>query len=132
MVRNNKEYEPQEGYKLFLKEFEVENPSGDDTPRYKMSHNKAVSYANLRTYRCLDKCPAGQGVQSTTTPDEKDEYGDYKCKECPLNEYSLSHEKECSPCNSELCPEGTVIIKCDPKTGSVVCGPDIGRGELPP
>jgi hypothetical protein len=125
---------PSVGYNNFKNFFKVDGYSDDD-PRYMMKKTKDgkthSSYLNLKTYRCQDKCPAGQGVQATT-PEEKDEYGDFKCKECPPKNYSLSHEKECSPCNSGLCPSGTIMIECDPKTGGVVCGPDIGRGELPP
>tara|TARA_B000000441_G_C21710035_1_gene331845 strand:- start:254 stop:1204 length:951 start_codon:yes stop_codon:yes gene_type:complete len=130
---DNNEFEPPEGYKVYLQQFEDSPHHTDDKPRYKMRlPDGSLSYANLRTYRCQDKCPAGQGVQSTT-PEEKAVYGDFKCKECPADHYSLSHEKECSPCNSQLCPAGTVMKQCDPKTGGVVCGPpETGREPLPP
>ncbi|MAT09997.1 MAG: hypothetical protein CMM02_03225 [Rhodopirellula sp.] len=117
---------PSVGYEDFKKHFKVEGHDDPTEPRYLIRKPKngkmENSYLNLRTYRCQDKCPAGQGVQSTT-PEEKAEYGDFKCSECPDFQYSLSHEKECKPCNNSLCQAGTVMIECDKKTGGVVCGP---------
>ena len=128
------DYEPAEGYGKFLDNFK-DSQHPDDNPRYKMEivyeGETLSSYPNLKTYRCQDKCPAGEGVQATTGA-EKDEFGDFKCKACPQSHYSLSHEKKCSPCNSELCPDDTVMIECDPRTGGVVCGPEDVRTELSP
>lgn len=118
--------EPSEGYETFKKFFKVDNYDEAD-PKYLMKKTEGgkthSSYLNLKTYRCQDKCPAGQGVQPTTDA-EKADFGDYKCSECPENHYSLSHEKQCIPCNRDLCPSGTIMIDCDKKTGGVVCGPE--------
>ena len=78
-------------------------------------------YTNLKTYKCLDNCVAGEGIRKTKTKDEIFKYGKYMCDKCDIGMYSLSNEKYCKKCNNNICPIGTRMVNCDSKTGGVLC-----------
>ena len=82
----------------------------------KIIQNKNNNNSIVKTFKCNNYCPPGQGVIDDTNT----------CLDCPDNKYNTGDSYQCK--NIPNCPTNYSLINYDKKTGNITCRIDARPG----